>query len=793
MNKNRFLKALMLGFVMAITVGFLAKGVTAQVLNQQIQMSSSLAQPIPGPIFRDDGPIDLDEVSAVLVDNFEYWGNPRNMGWQPQEPAYPIWGAGLGYGQLQNVLDFEEGSKVLDVYRPTSVFLLDPRTGLATYTISKATRFIDNEDPDDAAPIWGDFCEFSCKIRHPLSVEAWDTFSIVISVEVMNTKDYDPENSETVEDIITDIPVNIVLRPIENSNAHETLADSVDEQTMDDADESYVIEAALGRQFQDGSWHYVVANLEEIVKAADPDCTLVDFLTLNHVTDGDEDHTTRTAINAVTIMGNQYRIDDIMFTQPAKSISGNGVPHLFRIGPIYGQLWIQGQSFWIFAEDGDLGMTLSMNDDDQYQFTNIFAGCEPITFDLACEDGSLVDEGYDEFIFNPDADTEGLVEDIKILEVDDEGDPICDAEITDEDANLTFQFTVGDTLGSCDFLSARPVYCIPNGDGEVDIDEHSDGQFPFSQAQVDSFPPYLLQEDGILVRNVWETREAYDGETEEYEIDSDAYYMRSFSNPMYVLACALFNAGHSSFPNVRVLNPSYGQVPEDLIITCRVTDGIGTDKETFPVSVVNYPVSNFPPMLNDLDDQVFFVQRTPDLDTGMNVYRVMAHDHDPQDMFSLTYHCTLNGLPNYQVGPFQQTVISPTSGIIAFTPYSEGALHAIITVEDPRGMYSIGEITIFCCNKGGWYNHPPIILGDMDSPQTIRAGQLFIANEMDFCDPDGDELYWSCNIGAVGENGLYTFQSQYPGYYLVQITAYDIRGGAATTEFLIHVLPWWAY
>jgi hypothetical protein len=352
-----------------------------------------------------------------------------------------------------------------------------------------------------------------------------------------------------------------------------------------------------------------------------------------------------------------------------------------------------------------------------------------------------------------------------------------------EGENLNFMFNVGDSLDPCAFLLAQPIGSLPNGDGAIDNDDLDTDNyaFPFEQDQVNMFPPYLLQEDGVIIPNLPDAD------------DDDAVYLRSVTNPMYVLAAALANGGHAVFPNVRRLMPSFGQVPEDLIVTCRVTDGIGTDKETFPISVVNYPVTNFPPMLNDLDDQVFYVNETPDADEGVNTYRVMATDHDLQDMFNLTYNCTLNGLPNYQVGPFQQRIIHPTSGLIAFTPYSEGALQAVITVEDPRGMFSVGEITIFCCNRGTWFNHPPIILGDMDSPQTIRAGQLFIANEMDFVDPDGDELYWSCNIGAVGENGIYTFQSQYPGYYLVQITAYDIRGGAATTEFLIHVMPWWSY
>ncbi len=757
MNLNRFRKAVVLFFVVVSMVGFLTKDVTAQVINQQIMLQSPMSVPIPGYSYKSTGWADLTEIEAILVDNFEYWSNPRNMGWTPIEPAYPMWGAGLGYGQIQTILDFEEGSRVFDVYRPTSAFLLDPMTGLTTYMVTKSAMWMAYEASNDAQPIWGDFCEFTCKIRHPLSIEDWDTFSIIISVRVKNNDTF-----------ASGIPVSIVLRPIEFSNRHKTLADSVEEQTIDDPEENYTIEVALGRQFQDGSWHYVRVNLDDIVKAADENCTLIDTETEAHDPLNYSDAPgEKTSINGVAIAGNQYRLDDIMFTQISASVANNRVPHLFKIGPIYGQMWNMAQTFWIMAEDPDLGMTMFVNDDGDYEFTNIVGNnpAEKATFDLSSDGGSLEDL---------DITLDTLMETVKI-QSDDPGD--SDGQITDKDANLNFLFTVGDSLGASNFLMARPLSCVPEGEN----DESEEGTWPFSQGKTNNFPPYLLQKNGVIIPNLPDAD------------NDDNAYLRSMSNPMYVLAVALYNSGHKVFPTIRAFTPSLGQVPENIIVTCRVTDGMATDTETFHVSVVNYPVTNYPPMLNDLDDQVFYVNETPDVEDGVNVYQVVGIDHDMQDMFNLTYDCTLNGLPNYQIGPYQQRIISPTSGLIAFTPYGEGALNCVITVSDPRGMYAIGEITIFCCNQGTWFNHPPVIIGDLDSPQTIKAGQLFVANEMDFVDPDGDALSWSCNIGAVGEDGIYTFQSQYPGYYSVQITAYDIRGGAATTEFVIHVLPWWAY
>jgi hypothetical protein len=295
--------------------------------------------------------------------------------------------------------------------------------------------------------------------------------------------------------------------------------------------------------------------------------------------------------------------------------------------------------------------------------------------------------------------------------------------------------------------------------------------------EMNSWPPYLIQEDGVMIQNLVDPN--YDPATD------DTPYLALIENPMYALATALLNSGYEVFPQALRIVPHLGQVFEDMVVTARVSDGVVTDKETFPVSVVNYPVTNNPPIINDVDDQIFYV--------GMqNGYRILALDPDLQDMGGLTYHATLNGLPSYQYGPWMNQIIGPCTGVLSFAPQFEGALDCIVTVTDPRGMFAVCEITIFCVNQGTWFNHPPIILGDLDSPQTIRAGEKFVADEMAFEDPDGDKMYWSCNIGSVGNNGIYTFQTQFPGYYLVQITAYDIRGGAATTEFVIHVRPWWS-
>ncbi|MGA1795344.1 MAG: hypothetical protein ACMUIL_05725 [bacterium] len=81
----------------------------------------------------------------------------------------------------------------------------------------------------------------------------------------------------------------------------------------------------------------------------------------------------------------------------------------------------------------------------------------------------------------------------------------------------------------------------------------------------------------------------------------------------------------------------------------------------------------------------------------------------------------------------------------------------------------------------------------------MKAGEEFILHSPNFAveDPDGDEIYASCNIGSCGRapdgSFIWKFQSNFPGSYMVEIIFYDIRGGYAIMEFFLDVKPWWSY
>jgi len=730
MDKKWFFKASIIGLIIAAMSVFAASEVIALDFFSQTMWLNDyvVALDSAGDVV---DPNDTANIATVLVDNFEQWNNPRDLGW------YPCWGAGLGYGQANNVLDFEQGSRVLDVYRPMSVFLMN--TPYDVYQIYWRTVLSNNK------PIPGTCSVMSLEVRPPAAIEAFDGFSITVSTKV------------TASDGTPGVDFSIKFSPIEGPMGNIGLMDALEDEQCIDKDNN-IATVALGR-FQEGTWRSIEQDLAEIIAQFDagPDGDV-----------GTSDDAALESINMIMIRGNQYRLDNIMFSTPSPSLAENNAVHLFPIGPVYCQLYGQQgdipQGRWIYAEDLDLGLTSECTAGDGYLFPHIADDADGDGIPTALHINS------DGTIENQADITEST---LAIYHLDPNGKPNLASPQTPADADLSWVLTMGDTLGpqiTDGFI--EEAYIKLDGDDTISGDE------------MNTWPPYLIQRNGVFIKNKVET------DPDLVQATGTPYVM-DLTNPMYALACALLNSGYEVFPNTVKIAPALGQVFEDMIVSCRVSDGVATDKEIFPISVVNYPVTNNPPIIiTDVEDQSFEVGKT-------NYYQIVAYDPDLEDMLEgLMYTATLHGESAfYQFWPWwppHNRQYGLRNGLITLLPVYEGSIDCIVTVRDRRGMFAMCEFSIFCQDPGKWRNHPPIILGYPDSPQTIRAGEMFIASEMVFLDPDGDKMYWSCNVGSVGNNGVYTFQSIYPGYYLVQITAYDIRGGAATTEFVIQVRPWWS-
>ena len=232
------------------------------------------------------------------------------------------------------------------------------------------------------------------------------------------------------------------------------------------------------------------------------------------------------------------------------------------------------------------------------------------------------------------------------------------------------------------------------------------------------------------------------------------------------------------------------QTFDDLVITIRVSDGYLSDVETFTLSVVNFPVAgiNHPPYLEELDKVVGYVGK------ALNI-PILARDPDPSDI--LIYRATIDGLPSYQFGPWQESIIDPVTGVIQFTPQFEGRHWIDIAVHDSRGMYARSGFELVVVNPGTWYNHAPVVTDDVQNPQVAKAGREYTI-PIEIMDPDGDKLYYSVNIGTVTERQdgtagcVFSFFTNFPGQYLVTIVAFDIRGLSTETTFLLDVQPWWS-
>jgi len=546
------------------------------------------------------GPMCQEIQAGILVDDFEYWAGTsfytmESMGWIPIDPVYSCGCFLRHYFHINNVLDFEEGSRVLDAYTFSTTFLIEMLKG-TPFAIMKKTAYTDlNGYTHNSIP--AHFPMLNFEVRSPLAIEQFNFFKFEVEVQTNNTG---------YAKIV--IILNDKSECAPSVNALETVEENVEIISNDQANPS-IIKMYLGSKYMDGKWHHVEVNLNAAIKRySSSDEELAEIL-------------------SVIVWGNQYRLDDIVFFKSSKSAITNHAPDLFHVGPVYCQLYGQQgyntQGRWIFAEDLDLGLTSERTTDGSLFFPHIA--------DDADGDGipTALHINPDETIENQADITEST---LAIYHLEPNGKPNLASPQTPADADLTWILTMGDTLG--------PI--IADGFIEVaDINLDSDGTI--SSDEMNTWPPYLIQRNGVFIENK--------EETDPIVIEATGTpYVMDLSNPMYALACALLNSGYDVSPNARKIAPNLGLVFEDMIVTFRVSDGMATDKETFPVSVVNYPVTNNPPIFDDVADQVFEVGKT-------NYYQTVVHDPDLEDMINgLTYYCTLNGLPSHLYGPSESPI-----------------------------------------------------------------------------------------------------------------------------------------
>jgi hypothetical protein len=647
------------------------------------------------------------------------------------------------------------------VYRPQSVFLLGP-TPNAPYAKHHIQRLLGIDLTTHGT--------FSFDFRAPLGIEPWDIFTAAIIGTVDGR------------------PFQATISPTQNcigcqGSGNNLSADdgtpwaAANVTVLQDDSTALVLQIDVGRGFLDGSWHSIWLNLYDILgQPAEATADLMD------------------------ISGQMFRLDDIIFRVNAGHL-GLDYPDMFEMGPLYAQIFEPYR--YLFMAD--------------YAGTREFSLANPVDPNECIACGNITDlmNFPGAFLTDPNAVQDALVADganpaYFYSPLDPNTYPGTDGNgdgVPDTDPNLGVVF---DPL--------LPVFADPNlraGGSQADIILNQ-GALTWN-ATIGGYGSNGIQ--AFLLEPL--PINPYDGLPtyipDYYDSITTALIWGKPSFPPAVVAAleaALYNMGLSIWPNI-VYMDYLPQVFEDLIITIEVTNGLHSDVRTFPISVVNYPVENYPPVLQlDIDDQIFYIGGNP----ADNAYLINFIDPDcfifslaqvpstthvisppRDDMSALTWQATLNGLPSYQYGPWMNSIIDPCTGIISFQPQFEGAYDLVVTGTDNRGASAVGEVTIFAVQCGTWLNHPPIILGGPTQPVVLRAGEEFIlhAPNFDVEDPDGDEVYASCNIGSCGRDGdgnfIWRFQTDFPGAYAVEIIFYDIRGGYAIMEFFVDVKPWWSF
>jgi len=98
--------------------------------------------------------------------------------------------------------------------------------------------------------------------------------------------------------------------------------------------------------------------------------------------------------------------------------------------------------------------------------------------------------------------------------------------------------------------------------------------------------------------------------------------------------------------------------------------------------------------------------------------------------------------------------------------------------------------------QSSWLNHPPIVTYGPNLPIVSKAGGSATAAFW-VIDPDYEYFYTSSSIGATGRlsdgTPVWTFSTNFPGWYTTQNVFYDQRGGFAQISAPVYVKPWWSF
>ena len=663
-------------------------------------------------------PIPMAEASFlypgdILVDDFEYEGCiSYSHGWTGPDPAtYP---PTYGYSSaFHTVLDLQQGSRVLDVYRPTSIFLIG-----TPYAQHRIAREID-VDARTHGVISFDF-------KAPPYNEPGQSFQMVILCS----------NADGDE-------INICLVPTDIQNDGNSSEDM--DGTMIIESEEHSVTVGLGPSLLDDSWHTVWIDLVDIVQKANGISVPTD----------PKDYLIR-RVDYIQITSGIFRLDNIIMRADQWHTLCRD-PHLFQMGTLYAQI-SEPCRYLFIADCKGTGITVFDRNGQAQEINRIT--------DLMLNPNNFL------FARDPDDPNDPVVKYWTDLGADPDLFGQMDPNMADF-LNLPF-FIVDFGLP---IFADENLRMTPEGPGPLAklIGHPYPGTLGWSGTATKYDPEPTYVHWGVHGPIEPLTTCPYDGMPTYIPVYYAAMKLvKKLGRPYYspdlvsMLEGALWNAGIPIWPNIGECTYT-PQEFADLRLTILVTNGRQSDTGEVWIRVVNYPTENYSPVYQLPDQELIYyvgesgahhitfidpdcfifsmlqlLSGTPatDHNLGLPVNEDFRKDMDhlywrigaidgvniityPDDIMD-----EIVGVNGWESGDFGST------GLLTLEPEHEGTHDMVVTCQDTLGGSGAAELGILFVSKSD--RDSDYILDYLDNcPDTRNTDQTDTDQDGlgDACDP----------------------------------------------------------
>jgi len=522
----------------------------------------------------------------ILVEDFECVEIPYCYGWMQDEPNYV---SSFGCATVSNIVfDTVKQSRVLDVYNPSSAFLLGPLPRLWKSYDLTTPSFVDPLHTTDGISMGANGI-ISFDLRMPLGADPQKSFELNIvgedatgerdiSIRLVPSLPSDESFPGTKITLDAAKGITAVVTGLDPGNKHLTVTVGIGSGVIDGQNDMtrqlgfFNVTVGIGSGVIDGSWHTIRVNLADAVKKSVDAC--------EGISNPNDWYMTRA--NTLFICAYIFRLDNIIFRSNRARVPMYD-PFLFRMDALYPR--ISKPCRYLFIAD-------YKTDDEVIKVSDL-----------------LFDPNNFLFVRDPNDPNDPVVKYWTDLGADPnlfgkEADPSI-SDILDRD------FTVDLNL---------PVFADPN------LRMTPEGPGPMAKRIIDSGP---LGWNGTVVKyNPEPTSIDYRFDIPgvlnplcTYPYDGmptylPAYYsaieaIEKWGRPYFspdsvsILEGALWNAGIWLWPNIAYFDYS-PQEFEELCLTIEVTNGVQYDTGEVPITVVNYPLENYAPVSQLPDEELIF-------------------------------------------------------------------------------------------------------------------------------------------------------------------------------------------